>query len=753
MVYTDGIMALSEPEYGDDADIAVINGNSVKIDDHMTNAFNNLAEPFNPNKAYEVGEIVVYEKVTYIFTAAKSAGAWDATKVEVKPLGTAIFEKEGGGDSLSDLTDTDIDSPVEGEVLTWDGTAWVNAEGTPAVTKTATGNPIEITDGADAPLVKCTTAIQGNQDLHGYDKPWVGGAGKNKLEVTTMTRTVNGVTFTVNEDGSINANGTASANIFLSVNPNISLASGQYVLSGCPSGGGSTSYRLYTQDPQGGHLSPDDGSSKSFSYDGTYTLQSFIVIYNGVSVNNLIFYPMIRLSTVTDPTFAPYSNICPITAYTEGEIEVRGKNVLPYTLESLKTDNTNGTWSGNTYSFHNVSFKINTDEKGNVIGIETSGTANANTTFYVMKDSNGSEFNGMTLNGCTNGSPNTYYIAFGENSSPYREFIDTGSGVDISGLDEKVGWRFYIFIANGKSANTTFYPMLRVSTDTDPTYEPYTSTTHTTTYPSAIYRGSEDVVNGTVTTEWGMIASYAGETLSGEWISDRDEYAPGTTPTTGAQVAYELATPTTSSVTPTNLPIKSLFGYNHIESSTGDMEVEYITQGYQPIVDLIQSSQHVYSTQEQVVGKWVDGKPIYEITFVLQSEVALTVNQWNSITGVSLSGVETPIAAEIRGSRGISVANVDFMDSPISVWGTTGTEKVKSITLRYTKTTATTRSLSKGSTEGLKAEISAEKSEGEELPTTDETTVKEAQSEDTETKEEAETEGNADEVQNETVTE
>lgn len=141
------------------------------------------------------------------------------------------------------------------------------------------------------------------------------------------------------------------------------------------------------------------------------------------------------------------------------------------------------------------------------------------------------------------------------------------------------------------------------------------TTTHTTTYPSAIYRGSEDVVEGEVVTEWGVIASYSGETLPGEWISDRDEYAPGTTPTTGAQVAYELATPTTSSVTPTNLPIKSLSGYTHIESSTGDMNLEYLKQTYDPLAELIErSSIHVYSTEEKIVGKWIDGSPVYEMT-------------------------------------------------------------------------------------------------------------------------------------------
>jgi hypothetical protein len=52
----------------------------------------------------------------------------------------------------------------------------------PAVIKKRTGNPIELTDGADAPLVKCVSGIQGSQDLHGYDKPWVGGAGSNKWD-------------------------------------------------------------------------------------------------------------------------------------------------------------------------------------------------------------------------------------------------------------------------------------------------------------------------------------------------------------------------------------------------------------------------------------------------------------------------------------------------------------------------------------------------------------------------------------------
>ena len=74
-------------------------------------------------------------------------------------------------------------------------------------------------------------------------------------------------------------------------------------------------------------------------------------------------------------------------------------------------------------------------------------------------------------------------------------------------------------------------------------YEPYQGDTYDIALPETIYGGTVDAVTGMGSKEWGYIASYNGETLPGEWISDRDVYSPGTTPTTGAQVAYKLATP------------------------------------------------------------------------------------------------------------------------------------------------------------------------------------------------------------------
>ena len=74
-------------------------------------------------------------------------------------------------------------------------------------------------------------------------------------------------------------------------------------------------------------------------------------------------------------------------------------------------------------------------------------------------------------------------------------------------------------------------------------YQPYAGEQSSLALPRTIYGGIIDVATGQGQETWGYIASYAGETLPGEWISDRDEYAAGATPTVGAQVAYKLATP------------------------------------------------------------------------------------------------------------------------------------------------------------------------------------------------------------------
>ena len=121
------------------------------------------------------------------------------------------------------------------------------------------------------------------------------------------------------------------------------------------------------------------------------------------------------------------------------------------------------------------------------------------------------------------------------------------------------------------TCNETVYPMLVEGNIAPTAYEPYTGDTYTAALPETIYGGELDWNTGVLTVTHGQIASYAGETLPGEWISDRDVYAPDATPTTGAQVAYKLADPYTIQLTPQQ--IDALSGVNTLYTDSGDTTV------------------------------------------------------------------------------------------------------------------------------------------------------------------------------------
>lgn len=87
-----------------------------------------------------------------------------------------------------------------------------------------------------------------------------------------------------------------------------------------------------------------------------------------------------------------------------------------------------------------------------------------------------------------------------------------------------------------------------------------------------VYSGKLDVLAGKLTV-YPEYDPYNGETLTGRWISDRDVYAVGTTPTIGAQVVNIGAEGTEIQLEPHE--IASILGANNIFADTGDSEVEY----------------------------------------------------------------------------------------------------------------------------------------------------------------------------------
>ena len=143
-------------------------------------------------------------------------------------------------------------------------------------------------------------------------------------------------------------------------------------------------------------------------------------------------------------------------------------------------------------------------------------------------------------------------------------------------------------------------------------YEAYNDTTYNIEFedsgsPLTVYGGTLDVKNGVLTVTDGYIASYNGETLPSTWISDRDVYSAGTTPTTGAEVVYKLATPTEVSLTPTE--ITTLYGNNNIWADSGDMVITYVRDTSIAINDALnQSITPTYSSGTKIADYNIGGQ-------------------------------------------------------------------------------------------------------------------------------------------------
>ena len=126
----------------------------------------------------------------------------------------------------------------------------------------------------------------------------------------------------------------------------------------------------------------------------------------------------------------------------------------------------------------------------------------------------------------------------------------------------------FVYLSNQSDTCTANNYQVEIGS-TATSYEPYQGVTLTADFGQTVYGGVIDWVEGKVTVTDANIASYNGETLPSTWISDRDVYSVGATPTTGAQVVYKLATPTTINLTPQEL--RTLYQNNNLWSDAGQI--------------------------------------------------------------------------------------------------------------------------------------------------------------------------------------
>ena len=179
-----------------------------------------------------------------------------------------------------------------------------------------TGSNITITDASAAPALDLR--IYGRtSDGHsvGENGLTVTATGKNILHIdnSVVSREYWGITFTITRNSKgevteINANGTASQSLwFALINDNSKVFPQGSYITGCPADGNINTYCI------GIYHSISSGISEAYAFDTgsggiipqtTDCQRVSIVIKSGITVNNLKFYPMVRVAGSN--TFEPF---------------------------------------------------------------------------------------------------------------------------------------------------------------------------------------------------------------------------------------------------------------------------------------------------------------------------------------------------------------------------------------------------------------------------------------------------------------
>lgn len=522
-------------------------------------------------------------------------------------------------------------------------------DGTNKMINTASGAIASFTDGGNnVPVKQLVVDIEPVQDLHGQDSPYPAGGGKNYLPLdVSAIKAANTrgswsgnvytdstgfkYTITLDADGNVNGivvSGTGN-NVGVFYIRAYDVPNGSYTINGVPSGaswGSSNTFRIRIGDKTDAYINDCLSNGVTVSTTNGFNLQ--INVASGYTANNLTFKPMIRLSSVSDATFAPYSNICHISGHDTAVVTRTGKNLLftnktTYTLSGVTaTKNSDGSWTLN-------------------------GTCTENNDLDLISGSHISLPSGSyVLSGCPSGGSNTTYVLrtriINSDGRVYPD--DRGSGKSFDMTTGSYIDRVYIEIKNGyKYNNLTFYPMIRPASDTNATFAPYKGNTYTIDLGGTRYGGILDVGTGVMTVTHTYVDENAfGSVSSGtnagglHWVdtttavfdADKSSYCSmltrkdgdagwlstspcysmgadkkvriycGESTTALFKSAYADLQIVCGSISPTTVQlshteVRTLSGYNNIWSNTGDTNVIY-------------ESSQVDSTNNYNVGIWMN---------------------------------------------------------------------------------------------------------------------------------------------------
>ena len=285
------------------------------------------------------------------------------------------------------------------------------------------------------------------------------------------TQTQNGVTWTPNEDGSINANGTQTVSSSYAIvnfaeplllNGTYSASIGSALPSGC-------SLYLAFDDALGNvEIIKSSSASGSATITNRYCKSVRIWVEKDVVFNNVTFYPMLNIGSTVAEFEARYEGLrdTKVTA-----LESEGANLLPRATQNRRTIN-------------GVTFTVQDDNS-----ILVNGTATATANFEILRGYMGEYFalekdETYTLSGCPEGGSIDSYRLIIQSLDYNQSFTEYGSG--YTEIAKKDKYYAFIRISAGYTANNlVFKPMLNRGSTVLP-YSPYGTIVDTLTIPEAV---------------------------------------------------------------------------------------------------------------------------------------------------------------------------------------------------------------------------------------------------------------------------
>lgn len=221
-----------------------------------------------------------------------------------------VYKYDATNDELIPIAGAPSAQGLEDKVSTYtaDATYW-------DTTPTAASTKPVISDGIKNQFDKANNELADVNNILG---------SKNILPNKATTQVINGVTFTVSADGSINVNGTATADAILHLVPNTTgklsaffSKGGNYIISTGTTGAGPNVFFgiMYTGSTWdiGEWLAYSTQTSKEIYIDesklnnASSVIECYVKVNSGTTVSNKKVYPMLRPSNIKDATYVPYS--------------------------------------------------------------------------------------------------------------------------------------------------------------------------------------------------------------------------------------------------------------------------------------------------------------------------------------------------------------------------------------------------------------------------------------------------------------